>query len=92
MLRGTAAWLFSRVIAVWTISAAKAQGFDVGDELLPLWVIALSPAIVWLDLHRRKEITLLHNLGVTTRYAVAVGSVPSLLLEGVVAAVTALRA
>ena len=92
LLRGTAVWLFSRVVAMWTISAARAQGMDVGDTLLPLWVIALSPAVVLLDLHRRKETTLLHNLGVTTRFAVTMGSLPSVLLEGVVALVTAVRA
>lgn len=85
-------WLFARFVAVAVISAAKAQGFDTGDALIPVWVLLISPALVLIDLQRRKEIALLHNLGVTTRFAVAIGCVPSVLLEAVVAAVTSVRA
>ena len=91
MIRGTAVWLFARVMAAVVIGAAKAQGFEVGDELVPLWVVLTSPALVLLDLQRRKEITLLHNLGVNTRFAAAVGSIPPFLLEAVVAIVSAVR-
>ncbi|HEX6941629.1 MAG TPA: hypothetical protein VF128_01810 [Gemmatimonadaceae bacterium] len=92
LLRGTAVWLFVRFMAAVIISAAKAQGFVVGDELVPFWVLLASPALVLLDLQRRKEIALLHNLGVTTRFAVAVGTVPTVLCEVVLAVVTAVRA
>jgi hypothetical protein len=92
LLRGTAVWLFVRFMAAVVISAAKAQGFDVGDELVPFWVLLASPALVLLDLQRRKEIALLHNLGVTTRFAVAVGTVPTVLCEVVLAVATAVRA
>jgi hypothetical protein len=85
-------WLFARVMAVAVISAAKAQGLDTGDALVPVWVLLTSPAVVLLDLQRRKETSLLHNLGVTTRFAVAVGAVPAFLLEAVVAVVSAVRA
>ena len=34
-------------------------------------------------LHRRSELALLHNLGITTSYAVAVSTVPAILLEAV---------
>ena len=78
-------------MAAAVIAAAKAQGFEVGDELVPVWVVLTSPALVLLDLQRRKEITLLHNLGVNTRFAVAVGSIPAFLLEAVVAIVSAAR-
>ena len=67
-------------------------GGDGSSALLPYWVVVLAPAIVLLDLQRRKEIALLHNLGVTTRFAVAVGSVPTVLFEAVLAVVTAIRA
>jgi hypothetical protein len=92
LIRGSAVWLFARIMAAAVIAAAKAQGLDVGDALVPVWVLLTSPALVLLDLQRRKEITLLHNLGVTTRFAVAVGTVPTLLYEAVVAVVSAVRA
>lgn len=92
LLRGTGAWLFTRFMAAVVMSAAKAQGLDVGDALVPVWVLVTSPALVLLDLQRRKEISLLHNLGVTTRFAVGVGAVPALLLEAVVAVMSSVRA
>jgi hypothetical protein len=92
LLRGSAVWLFARFMAAAVIAAAKAQGFDTGDALVPVWVLLTSPALVLIDLQRRKEIALLHNLGVTTRFAVAIGSVPTFLLEAVVAVVTLVRA
>ena len=92
LLRGTAVWLFARFMAAVVIAAAKDQGLDVGHELVPVWVLLMAPALVLVDLHRRKEITLLHNLGVNTRFAVAVGSVPTLLLEAAVVVALAVRA
>jgi len=92
LVRGTAVWLFVRFMAAVVIAAAKEQGLDVGHELVPVWVLLTAPALVLIDLHRRKEITLLHNLGVNTRFAVAVGSVPTLFLEAAVVVALAVRA
>ena len=85
-------WLFARFMAAAVIAAAKDQGLDVGQALVPVWVLLASPALVLIDLHRRKEIALLHNLGVNTRFAVAVGSVPAFVLEVMVAVAMAVRA
>ena len=92
LLRGTASWLFARFAAVVVISLAKEQGLDVGAALTPLWALLITPGVVLVDLQRRKEIALLHNLGVTTRFAVAVGTVPALLIETTIAVLTAVRA
>ena len=91
LLRGAAVWLFARFMAAAVISAAKAQGLDVGVALVPVWVLATAPSLVLIDLHRRKETTLLHNLGVTTPFAVTVGSMPSVVFEAAIAAVGLLR-
>ena len=85
-------WLFVRFMAAVVISAAKDQGLDVGNSLVPLWVLLASPALVLIDLQRRKEISLLHNLGVTTQFAVAAGTVPTVVFEAVLAVVKAVRA
>jgi hypothetical protein len=39
-------------------AAAVSEG---GGVLVPLWTIAVSPALLLVDLHRRKELALLHN-------------------------------
>ena len=96
LLRGAALWLFARVIAVAVFAASAAiggreWGYDNSSALLPIWVIVLSPSLVLFDLCRRREISLLNNLGVTTRFLVTAGSVPSVLFEGLVALLTTVR-
>ena len=89
MLRGAATMLFARVLGMATISAAKDAGYPVDWEPLgPLWTVVASASLVLVDLHRRHELRLLHNLGVTTQFAVAVASVPALLFEIVVFALS----
>ena len=92
LLRGTAIWLFTRFMGIAVFALSASFGGDGSSELIPYWVVVMSPAVVLVDLQRRKEIALLHNLGVTTRSAVAVGTVPAVLLEVVVAVVKSLRA
>ena len=81
-------------MAVFSASAAmggRQWANDSNNALLPIWVVALSPMLVLFDLHRRREITLLNNLGVTTRFLVAVGGVPSVLFEAAVALLKMVR-
>lgn len=49
--------------------------------ILPVWAIAMTASVVLIDLHLRHELTLFHNLGVTTWRAVLVGTVPAVLGE-----------
>lgn len=66
------------------ISAAKAEGFPVDWEPLgSLWTIVASAGLVAIDLHRRKEISLLHNLGIPTSLAVFIGTLPAVVAEAI---------
>jgi hypothetical protein len=63
------------------IAAAKSAGYDVGGSLVPLWTLAASSSLVSVDLLRRKELSLLFNLGVATHQAVFVGALPAVFFE-----------
>jgi hypothetical protein len=53
--------------------------------LVPLWSVTMCSALLLVDLHRRKELVLLHNLGLPTGLAVSIGVFPSLVLETLLA-------
>ncbi len=63
------------------IAWAAGAGYDVGGSLVPLWTLAAAPSLVFVDLRRRKELSLLFNLGVATNQAVFVGTLPAVFLE-----------
>ena len=79
ILRGIGLWFFARLMAIAVLSSAGVAG---GGEL-PVWTLAASAILVRLDLHRRKELMLLNNIGVATGNAVFIGSLPALLFETV---------
>lgn len=82
LLRGSATLLFARLLGMATISAAKDAGYAVDWEPLgPLWTVAASASLILVDLHRRHELRLLHNLGVTTQSALVVACLPSVMFE-----------
>ena len=83
ILRGAALWLFARLMAIAVLSSA---GVDSRGVVLPVWTLAVSASLVHLDLHRRKELMLLNNIGVATGSAVFVGSWPAFLFEAVLLA------
>ena len=83
ILRGAALWFFARVMAIAVLSSAGVAG---GGVVLPVWTLAVSASLIHIDLHRRKELILLNNIGVGTGNAVFVGSLPALLLEAVLLA------
>lgn len=81
-------WLFARltVIAVLAAAATSYGGAaspmsEGASALLPLWTPIASSSLLLIDLRRRKELSLLHNLGVATSQAVAVGTMPAIMLE-----------
>lgn len=61
--------------------AAKAHGGEAAGTLVPVWTLMMMPGLMLVDLRRRKELALLHNLGVTTHGAVIAGITPALVLE-----------
>ena len=83
LLRGAALWLLARLSGSAVIAIARAEGLEVGTSLLPLWTVAAASILVLGDLHRRKELSLLSNLGVSATQAVFVGGLPPVFLEAV---------
>jgi hypothetical protein len=91
LIRGLALWILARVmvfaIAMFLATMTRSDVLGAGDLLrganvvVAAWAIAMSAALVLLDLHRRHEIALLNNLGVTTATAVVLGSVPAAVME-----------
>jgi len=63
-----------------------------GGLLVPAWTLTLLTCLMLVDLRRRKELMLLHNLGVTTLSAVVIGSLPALLFEALLPAALLFKA
>lgn len=71
---------------------ALAAGFSAapppdGGDVPPLLAIAVCACLVLVDLRRRKELMLLHNLGLTTGVAILIGTGPAVLFETALLAV-----
>jgi hypothetical protein len=79
-VRGTVFWILARLIAKSLMSYANVEGGASGTAV-PVWTLLMLPSLMLADLWRRKELALIHNLGITTSGAVIVGSVPALILE-----------
>ena len=77
MLRGASLWFLARLMG----KAVLAAGGVTAAPLLPTWVIVMTAGLILIDLHRRKELALLHNLGVTTLRAVFITTLPAMALE-----------
>lgn len=61
--------------------AVLAAGSASAAPLLPAWVVVMTASLTLVDLHRRKELALLHNLGITTHRAVIIAALPAIVLE-----------
>jgi len=61
--------------------AVLAAVSDPASPLLPVWVIVMTASLTLVDLHRRKELALLHNLGIATSTAVLVATLPAIAVE-----------
>lgn len=77
LVRGTVLWFLARLMAMAMLAWVAA----VVGPLVPLWTVVAASTLVFVDLHRRKELILLHNLGVSTSSAVLTGSIPALSCE-----------
>jgi hypothetical protein len=78
ILRGLVLWFLARVMAIVVLAWADISG---GSPLQPVWTLAVAASLVLADLHRRKELLLLHNLGVATAPAIVIGTIPAFLFE-----------
>lgn len=77
LLRGTALWLLARLMG----KAVLAAGAVSVAPLLSPWVVLMTASLTLVDLHRRRELALLHNLGITTTRVVVTATIPALVLE-----------
>jgi len=87
LLRGVVLWFLARIMALVIIAwAADVSGVDLSDTgaPLPAWSLPACAALALVDLRRRKELVLLHNLGVHTANAIAVASIPAVLIEATI--------
>ena len=79
LLRGATLWFLARLMGMAVLAAVS----DPSSPLLPAWAVVMTATLVLVDLHRRKELALLHNLGITTSSAVVVAATPAIGLEAV---------
>lgn len=89
LTRGVIVWLGARFMVVALFAAIRGMAdretaalFTQANPLvLAGWTLALSSILLNFDLHRRHEVSLLNNLGVTVSHAVTVGTVPAFQAE-----------
>lgn len=85
--RGLILWILSRLVAVGVIAVAASGSGGASAVLVPLWTMTMCAVLFIVDLHRRREVLLLQNLGITKGGAVAIGALPAILLEALLVAV-----
>lgn len=49
--------------------------------MLSAWIVVITASLTLVDLHRRRELALLHNLGISTSQAVMIAALPAIVLE-----------
>ena len=79
LLRGASLWLMARLMGMAILAAVS----DPASPLLPAWVLVMTASLTVVDLHRRKELALLHNLGITTSRVVMIATLPATFLEAI---------
>jgi len=81
LIRGIVLWLLSRVMG--KVVFAMANMTPSGDLLFPAWIVVMAGCLMVADLHRRKELMLLYNLGIPAWRAAAVAMIPGLVMESI---------
>jgi hypothetical protein len=79
LVRGVTLWLLARIVG--KAALASVGTTESGGALLPAWVILMTASLTLVDLHRRRELTLLHNLGISTAQVVSLASLPAVAIE-----------
>ena len=91
LVRGAVLWAVARLMAkglflfiASSVDRETAAAFTQGNPfVLTGWTLALTAALVWVDLYRRQEVFLLANLGVIIPHAVLIGTIPAMVMETV---------
>ena len=87
LLRGAGLWLLSRLMvkAAFALprmmSGSTLAATPESGAVVPAWILVMLVSLAVFDLHRRKELALLHNLGIPTSLAVAVVTLPGVGIE-----------
>ena len=85
LLRGGFLGLLAHLAAVSALKGAASMNPAAAGPPSPIliasWAITVCALLLLIDLRRRKELMLLHNLGVTTTTAVSLGTLPAVAFE-----------
>ena len=87
LVRGTILWVLARLTVLGIGAAATVNRVPGAEQtvapgpIMSFWGVVVTAALVLVDLQRRKELMLLHNLGVTTQHAIVVGAIPAVMIE-----------
>jgi hypothetical protein len=81
LLRGVVLWLLTRIMGTAVLAAATSS--PSGGFFFAAWVIGMTASLALIDLHRRRELTLLHNLGIDTSRVVLISTTPAIVFEGI---------
>jgi hypothetical protein len=89
LLRGVVVWLGARFAVVALFAAIRGMAdretaalfTETNPLVLSAWTLGLCATLLHFDLHRRHEVSLLNNLGITTSYAVTMGTGPAMFAE-----------
>lgn len=85
LVRGTFLWFLACLAALAMLASANMLNENTAASV-PVWAIAITPVLIVADLRWRKELMLLHNLGVATSYAMFVGTIPAIAIAVVLLA------
>jgi hypothetical protein len=72
--------MLTRITGTAVLAAATSSWS--GASFFPAWVIVMTASLSLIDLHRRRELTLLHNLGIDTSRVVLMATTPAIAFEG----------
>ena len=78
LARGIVLWILTRLFGKAVLAATQS-----GAVLLPAWTIVMTALVALIDFQIRHELTLFHNLGISTRRAMMVSAIPACVGEAV---------
>ena len=78
LLRGICFWFLARLMGMAVLGGSTNESSGL---LLSIWVVVMTASVTLIDLHRRREVALLHNLGITITGTVGVAAFPAVIIE-----------
>jgi hypothetical protein len=79
LLRGICFWFLARLMGMAVLAGGSTN--ESSGLLLSIWVVVMTASVTLIDLHRRREVALLHNLGITITGTVGVATFPAVIIE-----------